>query len=570
MREKNGANWSNAMKFRYAFLSKKVLAAGVALSALVAVTPSRACANDITVDSLGNNPFGSACYLGAAIQNHNCNRNCTGVCGTPDKNGTDTIWVDWPDGVYEVNFAGLEKIYDTLTIRSGKPGKPGSCVQLTGDSALTIGNNAKVTLIGIGSEPNPSSDPVINNEGGQLTIQPDVNGNPCTFSNHKRRPLFGGRSPKGGIIWNHRENQRTGIGQVFLEGAKLVDSEADQGGAIFNDKYSTLNIPDGPLNSITENTANDGGAIYNESQGTLLINSGHFTISSNNATNGGAIDNHGGKLSITRDSTTSTANLTSDIANGSGLSRNHATFGGAIISYGGTFIISRLLLTLNSADNEGGAIYLRGVPGASIGETYIAGNTAGIDGGAIYNIADSNLKVSQSTFDSDSATQRGGGIFNSSTLEVINSTFFGGSKQEGIFVTSGSAVVEDSTIVSGLIGGFDSSPPPLSLSNSILSDVTCQFVRDAGFNLQSGTSGCPTTIEMADPLLDSNHLQDNHGPTPTIRVLTDSPAIDAIPYGNCIDQDRNHVSTDQRGFLRPDSGDGTNGPCDIGAYESDY
>ena len=52
-------------------------------------------------------------------------------------------------------------------------------------------------------------------------------------------------------------------------------------------------------------------------------------------------------------------------------------------------------------------------------------------------------------------------------------------------------------------------------------------------------------------------LADNGGPTQTHAVLPGSPAIDAIPAGDCV------VATDQRGIARPrDSG------CDIGAFES--
>lgn len=224
---------------------------------------------------------------------------------------------------------------------------------------------------------------------------------------------------------------------------------------------------------------------------------------------------------------------------------------------------------MNSADNEGGAIYLRSVTNANVAQAYIAGNSAGIDGGAIYNIVDSDLTVSQTTFDSDSAKGKGGGIYDGSrsTLNVINSTFFGGSQPEGegIFVASGSAAVQFTTFVTALVGGLNLSPPPVSLSNSILSDVTCQFVEDDFYNLQFGSIGCPASIKVTDPMLDPMHLLGHGGPTPTIALLPGSPAIGAIPYGNCVDQAGHHVTTDQRGDPRP--GDGPTGPCSVGAYE---
>jgi hypothetical protein len=86
---------------------------------------------------------------------------------------------------------------------------------------------------------------------------------------------------------------------------------------------------------------------------------------------------------------------------------------------------------------------------------------------------------------------------------------------------------------------------------------------DQGYNLESGTD-CGFTgtgdLQNTDPQLDPNGLQNNGGPTPTIALLSTSPAIDHIPASNC-------PATDQRGMTRPDDGETT---CDIGAYESNY
>ena len=66
-----------------------------------------------------------------------------------------------------------------------------------------------------------------------------------------------------------------------------------------------------------------------------------------------------------------------------------------------------------------------------------------------------------------------------------------------------------------------------------------------------------------DPLLDPAGLQDNGGPTQTIKLQPNSPAIDADPLANC-------PSTDQRGAKRPELADfGKPVPaCDSGAVES--
>src|SRR5205807_4514471 len=56
------------------------------------------------------------------------------------------------------------------------------------------------------------------------------------------------------------------------------------------------------------------------------------------------------------------------------------------------------------------------------------------------------------------------------------------------------------------------------------------------------------------------------GPTPTIPLLTGSPAIDSGNPSGCTDGFGHLLKTDQRGKPRPDTEDA--GGCDMGAYES--
>jgi hypothetical protein len=91
-----------------------------------------------------------------------------------------------------------------------------------------------------------------------------------------------------------------------------------------------------------------------------------------------------------------------------------------------------------------------------------------------------------------------------------------------------------------------------------------------GHNLDSdGTCNLTDSTDLpnTDPMLGA--LQDNGGPTPTHALLLGSPAINAIPLGNCTYDDDGNSGTpevpladDQRGVTRP-QGD----TCDIGAYE---
>ena len=126
--------------------------------------------------------------------------------------------------------------------------------------------------------------------------------------------------------------------------------------------------------------------------------------------------------------------------------------------------------------------------------------------------------------------------------------------------------------------GIRNASGPTTLKNTIVangpsSGGNCSgTITDDGYNLDSGTS-CgfqgtdPTkhSLFTTDPLLDTNGLQDNGGPTKTIALQPNSPAIDAIPDTNGSTNpgcDEAGVTTDQRGVERPQ------GPaCDIGAYE---
>jgi hypothetical protein len=60
-------------------------------------------------------------------------------------------------------------------------------------------------------------------------------------------------------------------------------------------------------------------------------------------------------------------------------------------------------------------------------------------------------------------------------------------------------------------------------------------------------------------------LQNNGGPTQTMALLPGSPAIDAGNPSGCRDGHGHLLTTDQRGYPRPDKEDKTG--CDMGAYE---
>jgi len=225
--------------------------------------------------------------------------------------------------------------------------------------------------------------------------------------------------------------------------------------------------------------------------------------------------------------------------------------GGGIENEGGTLKVTNSTFSGNSAD-FGGGIYNIGP--LTVTDSTFSGNSAhdfsGAGGGGIYN-AGGPLTVTNSTFSGNSTNLVGGGISNSDTLTVTNSTFSGNSANSGGGIhTSGTfatATLKNTIVANSPSGGNCSGG-----------------ITDGGYNIDDGTtcgfSQANNSLPSTPPLLDPNGLQNNGGPTKTIKPLKGSPAINAIPEATngCGIE----ITTDQRGVNRP-QGSG----CDIGAFE---
>ena len=107
----------------------------------------------------------------------------------------------------------------------------------------------------------------------------------------------------------------------------------------------------------------------------------------------------------------------------------------------------------------------------------------------------------------------------------------------------GSANVSFSTIVLSILSYG-------RVSDSILLKDGCDSIFDGGGNLQFQSLECGSE-NVADPKLDSALLQNNGGPTPTIALQSDSPAIDQINTGNCVDLSGKPLMVDQRSRFLP-------------------
>ena len=310
----------------------------------------------------------------------------------------------------------------------------------------------------------------------------------------------------------------------------------DDGAAVSNSGMLTV-----MRSAFSGNYASFGGAVFNS--GTLTVTDSMF--SGNMAVEGGAIDN---------------ARPGSAVVTNTTFSDNRTTDGGAVYN-SGTAVVRYSTFTGNSA-NFGGAIFNSNTF-TGTGDTF-AGNHA-TDGGAI---SDSGITVAvtDSTFSGNSALDNGGAVENNSgDFTGTNCTFSGNSAGSGGAIASrnpvtGGTVTLTNTILAGSPSGGNCYISPGAAvadgGNNIDDGSTCGFT-GIGCTTTSGSSFCATS-----PLLAPAGLADNGGPTQTIALDANSPAIDGGNESVCGAPPVNNL--DQRGFARPGLGASS---CSIGAYE---
>lgn len=274
--------------------------------------------------------------------------------------------------------------------------------------------------------------------------------------------------------------------------------------------------------------ANFGGGLYND-HGTLSLSNCAFAY--NAAGYGGGLFNDGGYRSAT-------ANLTN-----CAFAHNSATLGGGLLSvgaFGGSASanLSNCTVAYNVAGN-GGGLYNdgshSGSASASLSNCTIAYNAASHEGGGLYNDGDGNGRASVNLSNCTVAYNQ---------VSVVN------------YGDNGRAVVTLNNTI--LYRGAGSGTNLHNIGGTITS---------RGYNLSNDDESAFLNKigdkNKTDPKLDPAGLKDNGGPTPTIALLSTSPAIDG---GNST------LPTDQRGVKRPFdlpnvmNARGGNG-SDIGAFE---
>ena len=304
----------------------------------------------------------------------------------------------------------------------------------------------------------------------------------------------------------------------------------------------TISLADGLIGTITL----DGTELSIDRD--VTINGGGITVDANSASRVFNIDDGDdatitevflSNLIVTGGNTLSTGggifNSENLVLTNSIISNNTAdSFGGGIDNFNGTLTASNSTISGNSALSDGGGIAnFNGI--VTITNSTISDNTAA-SGGGIAN-EDGSTTITNTTIATNSADVEGGGISNTTGI-------FG--TLEGSQVSIANTIVANNIANSGNadLSNATNSPGTISASFSLIEDGI--ITEDLGGN-----------ITGVDPLLDPAGLQDNGGPTQTIALQSNSPAIDA---GSNPDD----LTTDQRGagFSR------VNGAAtDIGAFE---
>ena len=326
-------------------------------------------------------------------------------------------------------------------------------------------------------------------------------------------------------------------GTVTISGLTIengIESQGSYGGGISNNAGSTLTVTD---STVSDNSGAVGGGIYNVGTSLTVTDS---TLSGNSGGNGaGIFSAPGGTSAVT--SLTVTDSTVSDNSGGNGAgilnddgstatvtgSTLSGNSGSAAIGYEATLTVTGSTLSGNSGNqNSGGGITNESGATATVTDSTLSGNTNGGYGAGILNESGGALSVVHSTLSGNSSIGDGGG--------------------GGIDTTGAASLV--ATIVAGNSGG-----------NCAVSDGSGGrpgTITDGGYNLDDdgscGFSSANGSFSDTPAELAVAGLQNNGGPTQTIALAPDSPAIDAVTdAADC-------TGTDQRGVPWPN-------PCDIGA-----
>jgi hypothetical protein len=199
------------------------------------------------------------------------------------------------------------------------------------------------------------------------------------------------------------------------------------------------------------------------------------------------------------------------------LTGGNADDGGAVRNEDADLNFYDAVMTGNTATDDGGALfdagaYYGGVY-SDINRTTISGNNAGDDGGGVYG-TDSAGRFWDVTIAGNIATGTGGGLQSSYETEIFNSTVSGNTSGSGGNNVSATGLfyAESSIFANGAGASGPDITGGVYLDRSLVENATGALISGAN------------NVTGQDPLL--GPLQNNGGPTPTLKPAAGSPVID--------------------------------------------
>ena len=260
-----------------------------------------------------------------------------------------------------------------------------------------------------------------------------------------------------------------------------------------------------------------------------------------------------------------------------------ADVGGGIFITDGTLDMRRSTVRGNDAGGEGGGIFVDDNARFEIAKSTLAGNEADDGGGLFSSSEEETSTLVTSTVSGNTSTEEGGGLWNGGNLFVTNSTIADNTADGsggGLYAAPDSlAGLEFVTIARNRADANDTGPHGgggifadggddvvVALGTLLARNRTtggtfqdCDApapvgITTSGDNLVTTEQDCPFFDDTEDIVEDEpliGVLADNGGPTETVKLKQDSPAIDVAAGA---------PNKDQRGVSRSE-------PGDIGAFE---
>jgi len=462
---------------------------------------------------------------------------------------------------------------------------PQDCVAYWAPSGM--GNCA--STLGLASDPGANAVCLSNPASGEYafgpTALPEIYQN-MTFTNGRIIRSESASGPNANFrlmtILSDAVSLEVSLFKVALENgnAQPATNDNGNGGAIYVAAFSS-NPPFSPLGcvTLTLNTVKLGHNFANDSGGGLYIGESaqadiSTTIISNNAAAGNdptAGNNGGGGIAISVDGSLSS------MVNSSIMHNYSQGLGGGVNNQGIATDIANntFAFNLNCVPVEGSGECEHGSDPSGVGggwyndssailleltQNTFYGNIA-LSGGGLYNEAGptSAVYLNNNTFTNNQASMGGGGIDNEGVIGQFVSNLIAGNLDLGISsqaspdLLNDGAIVMTGTPISGLIvEGYNligncgaCTPSPCT--------APCTLVDDVNFDIV-GSSMNPIAPKF------DGALRRNGGPTQTVALAPDSPAVDN-GLNNL------GLSYDQRGPGHPRVVSGT---CDIGSFELLY